>query len=36
MPMDFAPGGGEIEKMMNGNNDRVLKLAPPSTVGGVG
>ncbi|WJX43159.1 hypothetical protein P8452_30302 [Trifolium repens] len=36
MPMDFAPGGGEIEKMMNGNNDKVLKLAPPSTVGGVG
>ncbi|PNX74632.1 hypothetical protein L195_g030557 [Trifolium pratense] len=36
MPMDFAPGGGEIEKMMNGNNDRVLKMAPPSTVGGVG
>jgi hypothetical protein len=34
--MDFAPGGGEIEKMMNGNNDKVLKLAPPSTVGGVG
>ncbi|AES87101.2 hypothetical protein MtrunA17_Chr4g0009451 [Medicago truncatula] len=36
MPMDFASGRDGTEKMMNGKHDKVLKLAPPSTVGGVG
>ncbi|CAK8574977.1 unnamed protein product [Lathyrus sativus] len=38
MPMDFACSGGDgIEKTMKGSrNDKVLKLAPSSTVGGVG
>nr|XP_004515634.1 uncharacterized protein LOC101506729 [Cicer arietinum] len=37
MPMDFSSGGGGgIKKTLNGNNNKVLKLAPSSTVGGVG
>ncbi|XP_058734581.1 uncharacterized protein LOC131606352 [Vicia villosa] len=38
MPMDFAPSGGKgIEKIKKGSKtDKVLKLASPSTVGGVG
>ncbi|CAL5210972.1 unnamed protein product [Lathyrus oleraceus] len=38
IPMDFASSGGDgVEITMKGTkNDKVLKLAPPSTVGGAG